>query len=349
MKTKLALQIFLFLLLSCSGIQQAFAVILHDLYTITLQVPDNSIETRNKNLPLAFNNLLLRVTGSSDVLCDSEYIKAGEHLERFISSYAYNKDETAYTLKLNFNEQLLNNLLFKTGRVGLGKNRQHLLLWVALEQNNKWQVITTNNDNQLFNKIDLLAKERGLPIILPLFDLTERVKINEQDIVNFNTTILQQAAKRYDSPIMLIGKINNADNVWHCEWRLQNKQHATDWQNAGDDLEDVLRQTLNRVSDELVAQHKQLLAKNFAPNMVTLRVNGINSAISYAKILTYLKELQGVQRVEVGQVDGTQAVFTVVADGGKDFVQRSLLIDNILVVDNKNLEATPDLIYRINL
>jgi len=48
-------------------------------------------------------------------------------------------------------------------------------------------------------------------------------------------------------------------------------------------------------------------------------------------------------------VDGTQAVFTVVADGGKDFVQRSLLIDNILVVDNKNLEATPDLIYRINL
>jgi hypothetical protein len=60
------LQVLLSLLLVLPA--SAFAVIVNKLYTVVIQVPDNSAATRSKILPQAFNQLLRKVASSRSIL-----------------------------------------------------------------------------------------------------------------------------------------------------------------------------------------------------------------------------------------------------------------------------------------
>ena len=76
-----------------------------------------------------------------------------------------------------------------------------------------------------------------------------------------------------------------------------------------------------------------------------MRIKGVNSVADYAKALAYLKSLSIVQQVEIGSVDGNQAMFMVSAEAGKDAIIQALNMDTLLTAES-DLGAT--LIYRIN-
>lgn len=76
-----------------------------------------------------------------------------------------------------------------------------------------------------------------------------------------------------------------------------------------------------------------------------MRVKGVNNVTEYATVLAYLKNLPIVQQVEIGGVDGNQAIFLVTVDGGKDAVIKALQSDNLL---NAESEIDATLIYRIS-
>src|SRR5579862_6373205 len=82
-------QIFLFLFLMFALSNSAFAYIVDNLYTVVIQVTDNTVATRNQQLPKAFEQVIKRVSSSYNVLNHPEYEAARQHLDRFVSHYAY--------------------------------------------------------------------------------------------------------------------------------------------------------------------------------------------------------------------------------------------------------------------
>lgn len=340
------LQIFLAPILVFLLNSSCLAVQLDNLCTVVIQVTDNTLVTRNQHLPIAFEQVIKRVSSSQNILQHPEYLAAREHLDRFVSHYYYTENAGAYNLTLRFNEQMINHLLGKIGRTTLGKNRPQVLLWLVVEQNNQPNFVTygpqTEIAQQTAQKIDTLANTYGVPIILPLVDLTERLFISESDVINFNVQPLQQAAERYSTNTMLLGKANNVAGVWHCEWRLVEGQENIAWNSTSNNLDQELEQMINRLADQLIA-HKHNIQENtkLAKLGITVQVSGIKSVTDYAKVLDLLKRLPPVQQVDIGSIDGNQATFILTADGGAANLQKALQAEEALL---QSLAVT----YKVN-
>ncbi len=346
MKCRSALQIFLSALVTFLLSNSVFAVTLDNLNSVVIQVTDTSLDTRAKIFPQAFEQVMRRVASSHSAVSHAEFTKAKLKVDSYVNTFFYTENPDSYNLTVQFNEQALAELLKKIGRNSLSKNRPQVLLWLVIDQDSKPQFVNSSSQEPLADKIDLLSSNYGLPIIFPLLDLTERLFIAEQDVINFNLPPLQQAAGRYNADSIMVGKLNQHSGVWHCEWRLLDGAQDIAWNSSGDDLDVELELMFNQLADKLIASYK-VADPSIAINKDTIpvRVKGVNNVADYAKVLAYLKNLSIVQQVEIGGIDGNQAMFMVSSEAGKEGVIKALSMDTLLAAES-DIDAT--LIYRIN-
>lgn len=351
MESRRLVQIFLPVLILLGLYSCCYAEMAENLYAVVIQVPDNTMATRNQYLPVAFEQAIKKVASSHQVLSHPEYKTAREHPDRFISHYFYTENGTAYSLNLRFNEAMINNLLHKIGRSTLGKNREHVLLWLVQDNAPAPTFIANGPNDVIAKKINSLATSYGVPIILPLVDLTERLFISEQDILNANVQPLQLAAERYSTNTILLGKIKQDGEVWHCEWRLVVNQHQSAWDSVSNNLDAELEAMINNLADRLIAT-KQMIQQNAAvvSQDIVVRIKGVYSVNDYAKVIDHLKRLQAVKQVEIGTITGAYATFLIQAEGGKQQVLQDLRMSNLLIVDSlaviDNESNNLDLIYK---
>lgn len=355
MECRRPMQIFLCLALLLALSSNCWSATQENLYTVVIKVTDNTNATRSKYLPQAFEQVVKRVSSSQNIINHPEYETARQHLDRFVSNYFYtdNGDNT-YNLTLRFNEQAVNGFLYKMGRQTLGKNRPQVLMWLVIENQSSQQFIAHGpQDSGMAEKIELMSKTYGVPVIFPLLDLTERLFITEHDVLNNNISPLQQAAERYNTNTMLLGKLINVGGIWHCEWHLVDKQQDVAWHTSGNKLDDELEQMINQVAENLIEHKTQIRAPRMLKPNITLRVKGVESVTDYAKILEHLKQMPVIQKVEVGTVDGKNAEFLVTADGGLEALIKNIKISNMLATElqsqhiNPNMTGNLDLIYRV--
>lgn len=338
-------QIFLSMVITFILCTPVLAVEFKNLYTVAIQVTDNTLDNRLNILPQAFETVMRRVASSHQVTLHPEYLNAKQHIDEYLSTYYYTEQSGAYLLTLEFNEAKLTNLLTKMGRKSFNKYRPQTLVWLVLEENNQPNFVTNGSQQELATKMVTIANKYGLPILFPLLDLTERLFITEADVINFNVSPLQQTAGRYNVDGVLIGKVNQIAGIWHCEWRLLSGGQNIPWNNSGEDLEVELQVMFNHLAENLLAGFGKLPAPNSTKSPIALRVKGINSVEDYAKVVLYLKKLPIIQQVEIGSVEGNQAIFTVLADLGKEEIIKVLYNDNVL---NAESEIDATLIYRVN-
>ncbi len=352
MERRRIVQIFLPLLILLGYASHTFADAAENLYSTVIQVPDNTMATRNQHLPIAFEQVIKKVASSHQVLLASEYLEAREHPDRFISHYSYLDHENAYALRLRFNEAMINNLLHKIGRATLGKNREQILLWVV-QDDPKNPVFIANGPNDIITKkISSLAANYGVPIMLPLLDLTERLFISEQDILSTNIQPLQLAAQRYSTDSMLLGKIKHEGDLWSCDWHLVVNQQQITWHSVSNNLDAELEAMINNLADKLITIQQSMQQKSGdAAQNIVLRIKGVSTVNDYAKVVDHLKRLHTVKQVEIGAVSGTYGTFIIQADGGSKQVLHDLRMSNFLIVDPQTAEDNEnsnnlDLIYR---
>lgn len=346
MKCIPALQIFLSALIIFLLSNSVLAVTLDNLNSVVIQVTDTSLDTRAKILPQAFEQVMRRMASSHSAISHPEFAKAKQKVDSYINTFFYTENSGSYNLTVQFNDQALADLLTKMGRESFSKNRPQVLLWLVIDQDNKPQFVNSSSLEPVADKVDLLSSNYGLPVLFPLLDLTERLFIAEQDIINFNLPPLQQAAGRYNADSVVVGKINNLSGTWHCEWRLLDGAQDVAWDSSGDDLDVELELMFNQLAEKLIASYK-VTDKSITinKNNIAVRVKGVNNVADYAKVLAYLKNLSVVQQVEIGSVDGNQAMFVVSSEAGKEAVIKALNMDTLLAAES-DIDAT--LIYRIN-
>jgi hypothetical protein len=78
---------------------------------------------------------------------------------------------------------------------------------------------------------------------------------------------------------------------------------------------------------------------------VTLRVTGIYNIEDYARIMTHLKNMSSIKRVEVSGVFDNAATFLLTADGGKDAITQAISLEPLLIADTANLNLDSESLY----
>lgn len=308
----------------------ANAVALTNLYSVNINVADNTVETRNKQLPEALEQVLVRVSSSTEILNHKELAVAKQQVDKYVNGFSYKQNEELYKLTIQFNEKMIGQLLSRLGRSAISKNRPLVLL----------RLVDGGTHEDVVAKLDLLSNRYGVPIVVPLLDLSE---------MHMDAKHVGEVASRYRADVVMTGKISNIAGEWRCEWQLFNSDKVVVWGSNGADLDAQLDLMVNHLAEQLTTRYNALsVAKNAGGNKISLRVGGVANINDYAKITAYLKNLAPIKRVEVKSVLDNEVVYLISAEGGREAITTAISLDRLLTASAADYDGE-GLSYKVNL
>ena len=173
--------------------QSSYAEKLDNLYEVQRPVTDRSIAQRDSQLEEAFKQLILKVSGSAQVLQSQSVQRALTQPMHYVEQYVYQQQ----TLQARFSDKLIGQLINQAGYPVWGPIRPVLILWLGIESAETRRLATLEQDLNLYEIIQGLAQTKGLPLIIPLLDLQDVASVTISDIWNQFPSGLKKASLRY--------------------------------------------------------------------------------------------------------------------------------------------------------
>lgn len=352
-----ALSISTALLLIIAG--SAFAQDSPLLYTATVEVLSQNEESRIAAMHKGLAEVLVRTSGQTAVLKVPKIQQELKQADRWVERFTYEpvaidgKATNKFMLTLNFNPEAVKRLLTES-RQGLWlQTRPITIAWFAMDTPEGKQLIGNDSELPIPNVVQTTAEARGVPVILPLLDLTDLSKVNADDVWQQNAAALNDVGTgRYNAEAVLMGKFQGLDNgkKWHANWVLMVDEVKLAWEGDASTLSDLVKDGINTMTDKMGARFAQATATTTATTIastsvtspsvsLTLAINGIKGMGAYAKSTSYLENLPGVSNLAVQTIGPDYVVYELSVSGGSQELVSLLKRDAVLVPATSSTDA----------
>jgi len=346
-----------------------FAIEVKDLYVAKVKVSSQTSTERSKALKAAMKGVIIKVGGKSSFLQQPTIKVALKNYNSYVRQYRYQREKEGNQLVVTFDEDKINKLLVQANLPIWGSLRPQVLIWVVNEQGLSRTVLSDSTPSDLPEMVAQFSQTRGLPIIMPLMDLTDATQISVSDLWGRFNQPIKMASNRYTPEAIVIIRISNSslipetENEVDCELLCQQDNYAVDWsfitdsnqfdviehdsnrkqefgqKYQGVDKVKLLKQVLGDITDSI---YKRYALSTTTSNEFIIDVANINNLESYITLTSFLNELSSVQKVKLVSAHGSQRRFNLTLLGS----QRSLLASLQL---NKQLQQFIDPLADIDL
>lgn len=356
-----------------SGISTAEVV--KGLYEASVPVSSQSRQERQQALQAALSEILVRVSGRQEVASGlplPEIEAALMRPSRYTQQFRYHRvtlpadtedaePVAAQVLWAKFDQAAIDDLLRRSGLPVWGRTRPATLVWLAIDDRGQRFLVSNNDTHQAKELLMSKAQRRGIPLRLPLLDLTDSATVRISDVWgNFEENIMK-ASSRYQPDGILVGQVYQGFNgFWHARWTFHLQGRRFQWNKQGAVLAEVLDPGVDATADTLGQHFAQYNSQDGADNSaVLIEVKDVRGLPDYNRVVGYLKSLSTVSGIEPSQVTSNQVLFRLKAQSGRLDVAQSIALGHVLVAEprqtatnevvNSGESATkkPDLIYRL--
>lgn len=258
------------------------AIEVQDLYQDSVIISNQSRQARTTAQRDVFRKVLIKVSGSRKVLEHTEIKTAVNRVNRYLNQYRFSRNvQNQAVIEASFDEGKVNRLLRVNGLPIWGKRRPSILLWMAAEHidTQNRQAISKDLYPQQLQLIEQLSKDRGLPIILPLYDLQDNKAVSVSDIWGYFFDHIKQSSSRYKSDAIIISRLwpepadktpliaatslpgvgvlaNEAPAVnWQLEWRLYEKGQLVAMESRHGTPGKLFKALINTTADRYAAEY----------------------------------------------------------------------------------------------
>lgn len=313
-----------------------------NLYEASVAVENQDKEKRTEAIRAAFTEVLVRVSGKTNLATSPEYpsIKTAiETATRYAQQYRYLKTSPAadtqqagLMLWVRFDETATSRLLRDNNLPVWGSARPATLLWLAVDDRGRRELLGNDARNETYTLLLERAKLRGLPIRFPLLDLTDRTNLRVSDVWgNFESTILQ-ASQRYQTEAVLVGRVfQSYSGAWTARWSLYSDSRRTDWTVNGKTIAEVLNPGIDNTAESLALRYAQV--GQVDDRSVLVEVKAIKGLADYNRAMKYLHSISHVSSVQPYQVAAESAIFQVTVPGGRLAVARAVALGRVLAAE----------------
>jgi hypothetical protein len=228
----------------------------------------------------------------------------------------------------------VDKLLQEQGFPWWGRARPTVLLWLAIDRSDEGSgggfgrrsLIGSDEQPEIQNILLDQAEFRGLPLLLPLWDIEDRSRVRFDDVWEHRLGVLHEASKRYQVQGVLAGRLSQGADHWVGEWTLDSGGEAQRWQTQGK-RDEALRMAI----DSVVAVLAPRSAKADGSLTVQLRVMDIATLEDYARVANYLARLAAVKQVRAKRVEPNGVTFAIrLYDGSADDLRRAIAQGQVL-------------------
>ncbi|WP_339405372.1 DUF2066 domain-containing protein [Pseudomonas helleri] len=268
------------------------AEILTGLYQVREPVTSQTPEERTQATQKALETLVLRLTGDAKALQNPALEAIRKDPQQIISQYGYDAGPPE-SLQVDFDPVSTDRALRQAGLSLWGSNRPALLGWWLSDSVEGSSLV--GDGQSAADPLRRAAQHRGLPLRLPLADLSEQLVGTAENLEGSNPAPLKEASERYGADALLAVHAREDDGKWAAKWRL--------W--VGDQQEQGSAEAPDQaaLADAVMLQVSQRLAPRYAvkPGVATeqmLQVQGMNLE-HYAQMGRLLEPFGGqLQRIE---------------------------------------------------
>lgn len=163
-----------------------------------IQVEDQTQRTQQAALKKALRQVFIKMSGSTNVLDNAGVKAALTSPQSLLRSYRFAFDNNRTYYIAEFDQAKLNEILQRELLPLWGDRRPETIVWLAQEGENETRVILDESlKTDLQHELKQTAKERGVPLSLPLMDLTDNVNISTYDVWGRFVEPLRKASMRY--------------------------------------------------------------------------------------------------------------------------------------------------------
>jgi hypothetical protein len=311
--------LFLFLLYPLG----AGAVVVDDLYQANVPVRDHSAAQLNRATRAGLAQVLVKVSGSREVLRNADVREALDRAQSFMQQYQYRRpDRNQLELELQFDQQLVTAVLTRVLLPLWTANRPPVLVWLVVDDASGRNVATRETHPALVEVVRARFQRRGVPVEFPLYDLQDTLEVSVHDLWLLDSLPIYRASRRYRNENVLVGRLRALpDQRWMGDWMYLWQDESKAITEYGEPLDDFVGAGVNLTAEAMAARYA------FAPTLTTgegilVRVDGLPGFAEYRASLEYFQTLELVDGAIVEYAAGDTVVFRVNAQLQAEQLQR---------------------------
>ncbi|MBT5054230.1 MAG: DUF2066 domain-containing protein, partial [Gammaproteobacteria bacterium] len=311
--------------------QKLEAVTLENLYQAEVLTDSQSDAQRRIDASEGLSQVLKRVSGRSEILQNPIIVAALKTPEQYYSEFSYARVDAArdkagvepapdsqstvarrQVMRIRFAPSLIAKILREADLPVWGSNRPSVLSWMAIDDESGRQVLGEANESLFSLTLNQVAQARGVPLLLPLWDLEDSRGVSSSEIWGRFLGRIEAASQRYSPDKILVFRAESEfSNQWRGDWSLG---EGGQWRSGT-----VYGETQAQLATSLVAALASVLSEQYAVTStrseVRLTVEGITEIQDYAEVSRYLEGLTQVMSVQPVRVLSDMIEFKLRSEG----------------------------------
>ena len=321
-----------------------------DLYAAEVPAPIAVGQTRDRVFKEALQRVLIKITGRRDVAADRAVMNRFSNASALVQQYRTNPDGSVWVV---FDRVALRRGLDAVGQPVWGDERPVTLVWLIMDAGmGKRNLLAAEptldaaiadpfveaevspleleREALVRDTLAATARERGLPLLLPIVDSEELSEVSLRDVWGGFNESLERASATYKADAVMIGRarVRDPERI-EVRWTLMVGSEQLEWQ--GD-----LMSGPDGIADLFAARLSSSLD---ASGRMTLTVEGVNSLDDYGRLTSYLDKLDVVESFTVDRVDADTVTFTLLVRGDDERLVRSIALRRVLQPADAPLDA----------
>lgn len=262
----------LFVVASCLSALSlsSHAETLNTLYQVHETVTSQTPEERNQTLQKALDTLVLKLTGDDKSLQNAGLAAIRKDPQQIISQYGYDAGPPQ-NLVVDFDPVSTDRALRAAGLSLWGSNRPSILVWWVNDATDGSSLVGDAQASAA--PLRMAGQHRGLPLRLPLADLSEQLVATGDALEKGKVDVLRPISERYSADAILAVHAHQEGGQWQAKWRLWLGDKAEQGTATGADATALADALMLTVSQRLATR---FVAKPGAPSTgLTLQVQGV--------------------------------------------------------------------------
>lgn len=328
---------------------QVNAVTVSGLYSARVPVAGSLPEQLAQGYTDGLSRVLVRVSGSRDVLAMEGVEEVLSDAESLLLSYQVARDESGESvLSLSFGAVGVNRALASINAPVWGANRPLTLAWIAAEDRGSRTLVTRPDmgaepeaDGDWRAAFDEAARQRGLPLLLPPAKFASERELLS-DIWGQFIGRVRTASEDLDHDVLGLVRISRSAGQWRAGWVFDGMA-----MNAGE--ESVTAPTPEALAEAVINRWAEAYASRYAvaasevgdSAQLDIVLRGVSSLEDYARVNNILEGLTPVVSVGAYRVRDEQLTLRVAFSGELDQLREYIALDPRFVPIKPDLPAEP--------
>lgn len=309
------------------------------LYDAKALVADQQAQSRLAGAQQGLLEVLQKVSGfpvsaENPVVARSLRI-ADQYLYQFSYAHVEKSEDGLPQLKgdwlnMRFEGKAIQRMVKQANLPRWGTNRPTMLVWLAIDDGER-QIISDGFDHIAHTAILEGASRRGIPVILPIYDLEDSIKLPMEQLWGMFSEGVLAASERYGAESMLMARVvKTEDGLWTGRWRFHFRDKEYNYEFTEETLDTLVLSGLS-AGAQILANAFALKTNGLAANELRLDILNVGDLNQYAGVVKYLEKLAITKQVAVVAVKNKQVSLDLNLNGSFAQLEQTLALDKKLV------------------